>query len=90
MAAACTGSLWAGPPFQTDDPQPVDFRHYEFYVFGNTDGTPVETDALGQHSKPTGALFRIFNFTLFCLSGPFFLPIIPSIFQPEQAPALTA
>jgi len=25
---------WAGPPFQTDDPEPVDFRHYEFYVFG--------------------------------------------------------
>src|SRR5487761_1404102 len=39
--------LWAGPPFQTDDPEPVDFRHYEFYVFGGTDGTPVETDPLG-------------------------------------------
>ncbi len=38
---------WAGPPFQTDDPEPVDFRHYEFYVFGGTDGTPVETDPLG-------------------------------------------
>jgi hypothetical protein len=23
--------LWAGPPFQTDDPEPVDFRHYEVY-----------------------------------------------------------
>jgi len=39
--------LWAGPPFQTDDPEPVDFQHYEFYVFGGTDGTPVETDPLG-------------------------------------------
>jgi hypothetical protein len=37
-------NLWAGPPFQTDDPEPVDFRHYEVYVFGTTDGTPVETD----------------------------------------------
>ena len=37
-------NLWAGPPFQTDDPEPVDFRHYELYVFGATDGTPVETD----------------------------------------------
>ncbi|MGH9350826.1 MAG: hypothetical protein ACRD2G_01465 [Terriglobia bacterium] len=37
----------AGPPFQTDDPQPVDYQHYEFYVFGGTDGTPVETDATG-------------------------------------------
>jgi hypothetical protein len=23
---------YAGPPFNTDDPQPVDFRHWEYYV----------------------------------------------------------
>jgi hypothetical protein len=23
---------WAGPPFLTDDPEPVDFRHWEFYA----------------------------------------------------------
>lgn len=34
----------AGPPFQTDDPQPIDFRHYELYTFGTMDGTRVETD----------------------------------------------
>lgn len=28
---------WAGPPFQTDDPEPVAFRHYEAYVFGTAD-----------------------------------------------------
>ncbi len=40
--------IWAqGPPFQTDDPVPVDLHHYEFYVFGNTDGTPAETDSTG-------------------------------------------
>jgi hypothetical protein len=40
--------LWAqGPPFQTDDPVPVDFQHYEFYVFGAVDGTPVELDSAG-------------------------------------------
>ena len=34
--------LWAqGPPYQTDDPVPVDFQHYEFYIFGITDSTPV-------------------------------------------------
>ncbi|HLJ41679.1 MAG TPA: hypothetical protein VKT50_09350 [Candidatus Acidoferrales bacterium] len=37
----------AGPPFQTDDPEPVDFRHYEFYTFGAMDGTGVEIDTLG-------------------------------------------
>ena len=40
--------LWAqGPPFQTDDPVPVDLHHYEFYIFGSMDGTPVEIDSTG-------------------------------------------
>ena len=41
--------LWgqAGPPFQTDDPTPVDYGHYEFYIFGGADGTPVEMDSTG-------------------------------------------
>src|SRR5580704_19015983 len=40
-------AVWAGPPFQTDDPEPIDFRNYEFYTFGASDGTPVETDTVG-------------------------------------------
>ncbi len=36
-----------GPPYQTDDPVPVDYQHYEFYIFGSADGTPVEMDSLG-------------------------------------------
>ncbi len=36
-----------GPPFQTDDPVPVELHHYEFYIFGGMDGTPVETDSTG-------------------------------------------
>jgi hypothetical protein len=44
-AAPC---LWAqGPPFQTDDPVPVDFQHYEFYIFGAVDGTPVALAPIG-------------------------------------------
>jgi hypothetical protein len=40
--------VWAqGPPYQTDDPVPVDLHHYEFYVFGAADGTPVEMDSVG-------------------------------------------
>jgi len=37
----------AGPPFQTDDPTPVDRGHYEAYVFGTADGTPAEMDWSG-------------------------------------------
>jgi len=29
----------AGPPFQTDDPDPVAFRHFEMYAFELSDGT---------------------------------------------------
>jgi hypothetical protein len=40
--------VWAqGPPFQTDDPVPVDLHHYEFYIFGIASGTPVEMDSSG-------------------------------------------
>jgi len=40
--------LWAqGPPYQTDDPVPVDLHHYEFYIFGAMDGTPAEYDSTG-------------------------------------------
>lgn len=48
LFALAASRLWAqGPPYQTDDPVPVDFKHYEFYIFGSVDGTPVETDSQG-------------------------------------------
>jgi hypothetical protein len=49
FACVLSGSnLFAqGPPFQVDDPVPVDFKHYEFYIFGATDGTPAEMDYAG-------------------------------------------
>lgn len=31
----------AGPPFQTDDPEPVPYRHYEAYLFPLLDSTSV-------------------------------------------------
>ena len=37
----------AGPPFQTDDPTPVDLGHYEAYIFATVDGTPAEIDPVG-------------------------------------------
>ena len=48
LVALTAPQLWAqGPPFQTDDPVPVDWHHYEFYIFGAADGTPVERDFTG-------------------------------------------
>jgi hypothetical protein len=48
LLALTASRLWAqGPPFQTDDPVPVDLHHYEFYIFGGMDGTPAEIDSTG-------------------------------------------
>jgi hypothetical protein len=44
-AVLWSGSVAAGPPFRTDDPEPVAYQHWEFYTFfsgthvtGNTSG----------------------------------------------------
>jgi hypothetical protein len=47
MLGVLARPAWAGPPFQTDDPAPVPFRHYEFYVFSAMDGNPAEIDSVG-------------------------------------------
>jgi hypothetical protein len=47
LIPSCSVAVLAGPPFQTDDPEPIDFRNYEFYTFASVDGTAVETDTVG-------------------------------------------
>ncbi len=37
----------AGPPFQTDDPTPVERGRYEAYAFGALDATPVALTSIG-------------------------------------------
>jgi hypothetical protein len=36
-------SLWAGPPFETDDPEPTDYQHWEIYL----GATGIQTAGLG-------------------------------------------
>ena len=45
LAAILSSSARAGPPFLTDDPEPVDYQHYEFYTFAM--GTHVSGDTSG-------------------------------------------
>jgi hypothetical protein len=47
LVLAAARMLAQGPPYQTDDPVPVDLHHYEFYVFGGVDGTTAEIDSTG-------------------------------------------
>jgi hypothetical protein len=50
LSAASVEPAVAGPPFRTDDPQPVDFRHWEAYFFSTldrtTDGRAIQFPAL--------------------------------------------
>jgi len=39
LALGLAAGLRAGPPFLTDDPEPVDLNHWEAYVFGQGDRT---------------------------------------------------
>lgn len=47
LLPACPLVWPQGPPYQTDDPVPVDLHHYEFYIFGGMDGTTAEIDSTG-------------------------------------------
>jgi hypothetical protein len=50
LASLPSGSAWAGPPFLTDDPEPVDVGHREAYLFATADtsdpGTSGQLPAL--------------------------------------------
>ncbi len=35
--SATTAPALAGPPYETDDPEPTAYRHYEIYAFGSYD-----------------------------------------------------
>lgn len=78
--------MWAqaGPPFQTDDPTPVDLGHYEAYIFSTVDGTPVETDPTGPAFEFNwGAIPRIQLHMIFPLGA-----VLPTN-KPVYAPAGT-
>ncbi len=45
LAALVSGPASAGPPFRTDDPEPVEYQHYEFYTFAT--GTHIAGDTSG-------------------------------------------
>ena len=39
VCGAAGGAAWAGPPYLTDDPEPVALHHWEFYTFYTRDQT---------------------------------------------------
>lgn len=47
LLLACATPALAGPPFLTDDPEPVDYHHFEFYTFTTQDKAPDGTNITG-------------------------------------------
>ena len=48
--------LWAGPPFRTDDPQPVDLGHLELYLFSTGERRSDGGAGLGPALEVNGGL----------------------------------
>jgi hypothetical protein len=48
----------AGPPFKTDDPQPVDFHHWEFYLASQQEFAQHGTNATLPHIEVNFGAFR--------------------------------
>ena len=44
FALMCAAPVLAGPPYQTDDPEPTDLHHWEIYNFAAVDGRHSEFD----------------------------------------------
>jgi hypothetical protein len=47
LSLACLKTASAGPPFLNDDPEPVEFKHWEAYLFSTHDAKRHSIDALG-------------------------------------------
>jgi hypothetical protein len=47
MLGFCASAAFAGPPFQTDDPEPVPYKHWEAYTFFTYDGTALGSATQG-------------------------------------------
>jgi hypothetical protein len=45
--ALLPNSAIAGPPFRTDDPEPVDYKHWEFYTFASGTHKGGDTSGVG-------------------------------------------
>lgn len=47
LLAGTIATATAGPPFRTDDPEPVDYQHYEFYTFSTGSHVSGDTSGVG-------------------------------------------
>jgi hypothetical protein len=55
LAALCASPALAGPPYQTDDPEPTALRHWEIYAFVTADGRSSDLEGAAGFDLNYGA-----------------------------------
>jgi hypothetical protein len=55
LALLCASGAFAGPPYQTDDPEPTDLHHWEIYNFVAVDGHQGDFDGAAGFDLNYGA-----------------------------------
>ncbi len=71
----------AGPPYQTDDPEPTAYRHYEIYVFGSYDADA--SHAVGATLPSLEVNYGLMPNVQFSVTAPFAAARAPGL--PMQA-----
>ena len=65
VAVLIPGAANAGPPFRTDDPEPVEYQHYEFTHSQRAPTSAATRQGSGRRrTNSTTVSFRMGNFTL--------------------------
>ena len=58
------GTAYGGPPFVTDDPEPVEYQHWEFYVASQDSRLGGDWSGTGPHFELNyGVVTRLCSFT---------------------------
>jgi hypothetical protein len=58
LSVLCALPACAGPPFLTDDPEPVPYQHWEFYAFGARDAARDSTNVTGPAIEVNNGIAR--------------------------------
>ena len=74
-------TCYAGPPFQTDDPDPVEFHHFEMYAFELSDST-------GKHAGGTVLEVPAYEVNYGAAPGLQLHLVVPmtAVFTPDSGP----
>jgi hypothetical protein len=69
LSVLFAAETFAGPPFKTDDPEPVDYLHWEFYIASQQQFERQETNVTSPHFEMNYGIFPNVQFHLLAPLG---------------------